>query len=69
MDDSDDSAYSRPPTIEDGVRLPLVECAHEARAGKEMTPERVAVALPEEEAAWHKLVATIASPIKLHTLL
>jgi plasmid stability protein len=33
------------------VRLPLVECAHEARAGEEMTPQRVAEVLLAEEAA------------------
>jgi plasmid stability protein len=32
------------------VKLPLVECAHEAQAGEEMTPERVAEALLAEEA-------------------
>jgi plasmid stability protein len=32
------------------VRLPLVQCAHEARPGEEMTPERVAEVLIEEEA-------------------
>lgn len=32
------------------VGLPLVECAHEARPGEEMTPERVADLLLEEEA-------------------
>jgi hypothetical protein len=31
------------------VRLPLVECAHAARPGEEMTPERVAEVLLEEE--------------------
>jgi plasmid stability protein len=36
------------------VRLPLVECAHEARPGEEMTPERVADALLQEEAASHR---------------
>lgn len=36
------------------VKLPLVECAHEALAGEEMTPERVADALLQEEAAWHR---------------
>lgn len=36
------------------VKLPLVECAHEARPGEEMTPERVAEALLEEEVAWHR---------------
>jgi plasmid stability protein len=32
------------------VTLPLVRCAHEARPGEEMTPERVATLLLEEEA-------------------
>jgi hypothetical protein len=32
------------------VKLPLIECAHEARPGREMTPERVAEALLDEEA-------------------
>lgn len=32
------------------VELPLVECAHEARPGEEMTPERVAAILLAEEA-------------------
>jgi hypothetical protein len=32
------------------VRLPLVECAHDARPGEEMTPERVAEVLFQEEA-------------------
>jgi len=36
------------------VKLPLVECAHEARPGEEMSPERVADILLEEEAAWHR---------------
>ena len=31
------------------VRLPLVECAHPAAAGEEMTPERVAQVLLDEE--------------------
>lgn len=32
------------------VRLPLVECGHEARPEEEMTPERAADVLLEEEA-------------------
>jgi len=36
------------------VKLPLVECAHEARPGEEMSPERVADILLEEEAGWHR---------------
>lgn len=31
------------------VSLPIVECSHEARPGEEMTPERVAGILLEEE--------------------
>ena len=31
------------------VTLPIVECSHEARPGEEMTPERVAGILLEEE--------------------
>jgi len=34
--------------------LPLVDCAREARPGEEMTPERVADALLEEEAERHR---------------
>ena len=33
------------------VRLPLVRCAHGARPGDELTPERVATVLLDEEAA------------------
>ncbi len=32
------------------VRLPLVECAHDARHGQEMTPNRVADVLAQEDA-------------------
>jgi plasmid stability protein len=32
------------------LKLPLVECAHEAMPDEEMTPERVAEVLLEEEA-------------------
>ena len=42
-----------PPTARQRVRLPLVQCAHAARPGEEMTPERVAELLIEEEAAPH----------------
>jgi plasmid stability protein len=41
----------RPATVRRRLKLPLVECAHEARPGKEMTPERVADVLLDEEAA------------------
>jgi plasmid stability protein len=36
------------------VRLPLVECAHEALPDEEMTPERVAEVLLGEEAGAHR---------------
>jgi plasmid stability protein len=39
-----------PPAVRHRVELPLVRCAHEARLGEEMTPERVAKLLLEEEA-------------------
>ncbi|MPZ52089.1 MAG: antitoxin [Acidimicrobiia bacterium] len=39
-----------PARIEQRVRLPLVECAHQARSDDEMTPERVAAILLTEEA-------------------
>jgi plasmid stability protein len=32
------------------LKLPLIECVHEARPGEEMTPERVAEVLLKEEA-------------------
>jgi hypothetical protein len=32
------------------LKLPLIECAHEAVPDEEMTPERVAEVLLEEEA-------------------
>ncbi len=37
-------------TVRRRLKLPLVECAHEALPGEEMTPERVAAVLLEEEA-------------------
>jgi plasmid stability protein len=43
-----------PPAVCRRVKLPLVECAHEARPGQEMTPEQVADVLLEEEAGWHR---------------
>ena len=39
-----------PRTSRKRVKLPLVQCAHEARPGEEMTPERVAAILLDEEA-------------------
>ena len=44
---SDRPARERP--VRHRVTLPLVHCAREARAGEEMTPERVATVLLEEE--------------------
>jgi plasmid stability protein len=43
-----------PAPVRRRVKLPLVECAHEARPGEEMTPERVADAFLEQEAEWHR---------------
>ena len=40
-----------PTPLRNRVKLPLVQCAHEARPGEEMTPERVAQLLLEEESA------------------
>jgi plasmid stability protein len=39
-----------PGAVRNRVRLPLVECAHSARPGEELTPDRVAEILLEEEA-------------------
>ncbi len=39
-----------PGTVRERVPLPLVQCAHEARPDEEMTPERVARVLIDEEA-------------------
>ena len=36
------------------VRLPLVRCAHAAARGEELTPDRVAAVLIEEEAKAHR---------------
>ena len=38
------------PVVRRRVELPLVECAHEAQPGEEMTPDRVADVLLEQEA-------------------
>ena len=43
-----------PTAVGSRLRLPLIECAHEARPGEEMTPERVAEVLLEEEAGAHR---------------
>jgi plasmid stability protein len=41
-------------TVRRRLKLPLVECAHEARPDEEMTPERVAKVLLDEEAGGHR---------------
>ena len=46
--------YGQKPAVRRRLKLPLVECAHEATSGEEMTPERVAEALLEEEARSHR---------------
>lgn len=46
---------SAPAKVRRRVKLPLVRCAHEASSGEEMTPERVAEALLEEEAKAHRV--------------
>jgi plasmid stability protein len=43
-----------PATVSRRVELPLIECAHEARPGEEVTPERVAEVLLDEEARQHR---------------
>jgi hypothetical protein len=42
--------HAKPANRRRRLKLPLVECAHEARPSEEMTPERVAEVLLEEEA-------------------
>jgi hypothetical protein len=37
------------------LKLPLIECAHEAPPGEELTPERLANVLLEEEAEAYRL--------------
>lgn len=49
-----DQERSVPAKVRRRLRLPLIECAHEARPGEEMTPERVAEVLLEEEARAHR---------------
>jgi hypothetical protein len=36
------------------LKLPLIECAHEAQPSEEMTPDRVADVLLEEEVGAHR---------------
>lgn len=40
----------RPEAVRNRLKLPLIECAHDARPGQEITPERAAELLLEEEA-------------------
>jgi hypothetical protein len=35
-------------------RLPVISCAHAAKSGQEMTPDRVAGVLLEQDVAWHR---------------
>jgi plasmid stability protein len=42
------------PVVRRRLKLPLVECAHEARPEDEMTSERAAQALLDEEAGSHR---------------
>jgi plasmid stability protein len=42
------------PTIRNRVQLPLVRGAHPARPDEEMTPERVAQVLLDQEAEWSR---------------
>lgn len=41
----------RPTAVSTAVKLPLIRCAHRARAGEEVTPERVAEILQREDAS------------------
>jgi hypothetical protein len=44
----------KPQTLSHRVELPLVQCAHRAGPNEEMTPERVAKVLLDEEADAHR---------------
>jgi plasmid stability protein len=44
----------RSPKVRRRLKLPLVDCAHDARPSEEMTPERVSEVLLDEEAAPHR---------------
>src|ERR1700742_5172556 len=50
-----------PATARKRLKLPLLECAHEAQPGEEMTPERVASVLLEEEAGARSLIPVDSS--------
>lgn len=51
LDAEDAPAGSGRPAAPKRVRLPLVRCAHPAPVDEEMSPERVAEVLAEQEAA------------------
>jgi hypothetical protein len=42
-----------PSTIRNRVKLPLIQGGHSARPEEEMTPERLAALLIDQEAEWH----------------
>ncbi len=42
----------RPKEVRNRITLPLIETAHAAARGQELTPERVAEVLAEQEAEW-----------------
>jgi hypothetical protein len=47
-----DQEYREPSVIRNRVQLPLIKTRHAARPGEELTPERVAEILIEQEAEW-----------------
>jgi hypothetical protein len=49
VEDQVQKGESRPFSAGHRVQLPLIKCAHRARPGEEMTPERVAAILFEQE--------------------
>lgn len=46
--------HGQKPVLHRRLKLPLVECAHEAAPGEEITPERAAEVLLDEEARSHR---------------
>ncbi len=47
-------AAEAPSSVRYRVELPLVDCVHEARSGEELTPERVAELLDQQDAGDHR---------------
>jgi hypothetical protein len=45
---------SASPSVHNRLKLPLVKCAHRARPAEEMTPQRVAQVLLDQEAEWSR---------------